>query len=241
MNNLQIKKTQDYSIFNSIKGNREIQKSHVKNLTEAFSKNKAKASTILSYNPILVNEQLEVIDGQHRLEAAKKLGIPVYYIISNGLNLKDTQNLNSNNKPWRPIDYAKAFSESGNPSYTIYLDFVEAFPRYNHDILRHVLSSGKSNGKDFKSGKFNVWLVKEAWDFLTMLGSFKEYTNAYKNRSFAMAFYRVYKLEDYNHKHMLKRMAKQGYTVPTHGNIPDFLRTLESIYNVGVEKKVRFF
>src|SRR5687767_13196050 len=135
-----IKITKDYSVFKRIKGNREVYPQHVKNLVESFKGN----PDILSYNPVLVNDRFEVIDGQHRIAAAKKLNIPVYYIVHKKLGLKDIQGLNSGTKPWGPMDYAKCYAELGKISYQIYVDIAEDYP-FGHDILRLVLSEGRCN------------------------------------------------------------------------------------------------
>src|SRR5690625_2430380 len=45
-------------------------------------------------SPIIVNENMVVIDGQHRLEASKKEGVPVEYIIKPGLDENDIVRMN---------------------------------------------------------------------------------------------------------------------------------------------------
>jgi ParB-like chromosome segregation protein Spo0J len=65
-------------IFKHIKGNRIPNLKHVRRLVDSIKKYGMKC------NPILVNEQMEVIDGQHRLLAAKETNSFVYYIIING-------------------------------------------------------------------------------------------------------------------------------------------------------------
>ena len=57
-------KTTDLSIFKSIDGNRVPNLQHIKRLAQSINVYGMKC------NPILVNEQMEVIDGQHRLAAA---------------------------------------------------------------------------------------------------------------------------------------------------------------------------
>ena len=99
---MKIQKTQDYTLFRRIKGNRNVSQPHVKRLLEAI-KNDPKTIT---YNPIVVNSKMEVIDGQHRLEAIKKVDLPVYYIIVDDLRLETVQKLNSGSKMWSPMDYA---------------------------------------------------------------------------------------------------------------------------------------
>lgn len=76
-------KTNDYSIFKSIMGNRTINLKNVNNIINNIKKNG------LLPTVIIVNEKMEVIDGQHRLQALKELNLPVYYQIKEGLSIND--------------------------------------------------------------------------------------------------------------------------------------------------------
>ena len=59
----------DYSQFKYLGGNRDI--THSKKLLESITQNGY-------FNvPILVNENMEIIDGQGRFEALKMLGLPI--------------------------------------------------------------------------------------------------------------------------------------------------------------------
>lgn len=71
----EIKKTMDYDIFKSVDFNREKNKRHVESIKQILQK-----ENLLHLHPILVNEKMEVVDGQHRLEAAKQLGLEVFFI-----------------------------------------------------------------------------------------------------------------------------------------------------------------
>jgi ParB-like chromosome segregation protein Spo0J len=78
----QVNQTNDYEMFKTLDGNRTVNKLHVSRLKESF-----KTAYLLS--PILINQQNQIIDGQHRFEAAKILGLPVNYIICNDYGLKE--------------------------------------------------------------------------------------------------------------------------------------------------------
>ena len=75
--------TSDLSIFKQIDGNRIPNLQHIKRLADSIRVYGMKC------NPILVNERMEVIDGQHRLMAAKEAESFVYYIIVNGYSLNE--------------------------------------------------------------------------------------------------------------------------------------------------------
>lgn len=71
----EIKMTTDYSIFKKVDLNREIDRGHVKKMKRELEK-----ENNLHLKPVICNKDMEVISGQHRLEAAKELGYPIFYI-----------------------------------------------------------------------------------------------------------------------------------------------------------------
>src|SRR5215469_12497290 len=73
-----ILKTSDLSIFKNVSFNRDKNKKHIQDVVKIIKK-----ENLLHLHPILVNNEMEVIDGQHRLEAAKDLGLEIFYIKSN--------------------------------------------------------------------------------------------------------------------------------------------------------------
>jgi hypothetical protein len=101
-----VENTKNYEIFKLLKGNAPINILHLNLLIEAIQK-----KNLLASRPILVNEKMEVIDGQHRLESAKRLNLPIYYITTNDLNITDISTLNSNQRNWKMEHYLELYSE----------------------------------------------------------------------------------------------------------------------------------
>ena len=69
----------NYTKFTLLDDNRDINDVHV----EALAKSMKKSGQLM---PIIVNENLEVLDGQHRLKACELLGLPVAYVVNIGGN-----------------------------------------------------------------------------------------------------------------------------------------------------------
>lgn len=115
----QVFKTYDLSIFKDIKGNRIPNLQHVKRISESIKVYGMKC------NPILVNEKMQIIDGQHRLLAAKEVQTYVYYIIINGYSLSEVHTLNLNQKNWTKRDYMNAYANMGVESYVKLKRFTE--------------------------------------------------------------------------------------------------------------------
>ena len=101
-----VKFTSNYSQFKKLGGNRDV--GSCKKLIKSIEK--------VGYipNPIIVNEKMEVADGQHRLQACEELGIPIAYIVIPGVTVETARNMNTGQKNWKNIDYIKSYAETGN-------------------------------------------------------------------------------------------------------------------------------
>ena len=70
-------RTNDYSLFSKLDGNRDVNKAHLHRLKKSI---KEESLCV----PIIVNEKYEIIDGQHRFSCWENLMLPVYYIVVEG-------------------------------------------------------------------------------------------------------------------------------------------------------------
>ena len=70
---------------------------------------------------IIVNENYEIIDGQHRFDVIKELGLPLNYVICGGYGLNEVHILNQNSKTWNVDDYLDGYCLLG---YTDYLKYA---------------------------------------------------------------------------------------------------------------------
>ena len=91
--------TTDLAQFKKLEYNRELTEGHVLKIMDVLSE------PDFDTHPISVTEDLEVIDGQHRLEAAKRLGIPVKYVIDKNFRPEKIITINTCQKGWKPLDY----------------------------------------------------------------------------------------------------------------------------------------
>ena len=66
MNNKNIHITKNYNDFKFVKGNRAINYTHVNNLVDSIKEKDLQM-------PIIVDEKMNIIDGQHRFEAYRLL------------------------------------------------------------------------------------------------------------------------------------------------------------------------
>ena len=106
--------TTEYSIFKYKPGNRKnINQTHIEKLKEKILKH-----GYLQSMPVIVNENYEIIDGQHRVEACKQLGIPVPYVIEKDIQEDLLIDLNVSQKKWTTTDFVAYYAkERHNKNY----------------------------------------------------------------------------------------------------------------------------
>src|SRR5690348_12851099 len=109
----QIQKTNDYQIFKKMDGNRNLDRFHLRKLSSSIQKDNQ-----LSVHPIIVNKDFYVIDGQHRLEVAKSLGLEIFYVQSDTVTDLHVIDGNVNQKSFEVSNYIDYFAiKEKNPVY----------------------------------------------------------------------------------------------------------------------------
>lgn len=159
-----IQKTRDYEIFKLRADNREgIIQSHVSRLKESIS-----ARNLLEFRPIIVNAELEVLDGQHRLLAAKGLGVDIYYQVEKELRPEDIISLNVA-KSWGIGDYLNYYIKNSYPEYLKLREFLQKHHLQLKVALRLTMGSTDKAMHDYRHGKYtfnNEYddVIQECWD-----------------------------------------------------------------------------
>lgn len=143
--------TKDYSIFKRLVGNRDIPESRISKIVESIQ-------TIgWVHNPIIVNENMEVIDGQGRLTALQRLKMPVEYVIAEGAGNKECIYMNMNMVNWKLPDFIKSYAEQGNENYQRLLSLMQRYAGGNLDIISTaVYRLSKSKHRDIKQGTLQL-------------------------------------------------------------------------------------
>lgn len=203
----EIRKTNDYSKFSIMKGNRAIDKSKVKKLVKSMEVKQLVC-------PIIVNENYEIIDGQHRFTASRELGLPVYYIVEEGYDIEDVKRANLIATTWNNASFMNLYLSKDLPEYK-YL--AEIMKKYNITIvtaikIKSVLHNEKQNAEmeKFKSGKLVISNKKMFEDFLNKLNLFNKYKEN-RNNNFIMAFLKLSTQPTYKHNIMAEQYISLLY------------------------------
>lgn len=237
---MKIYQTTDYSIFKTLKGNRVLIKK-VESLIDSI-----REINLLEQNPIIVNEKMEVIDGQHRLFVASTLQLPIFYTIKEGANLRTVQLINRNLNKWTQVNFLESFIANNNPNYKV----------LKHFYLNHGIGLNTSIGllagslvtrdmdkatQDFIDGEFKATHLKEADEFITQAEKLSMYLEAdfWKSLGFLRALKVVY--QEVDPDLLRQRVANSPLRLRRRGTIRDYLRDLEEVYNYRQSKSITRF
>ena len=191
---MKIYKTTDYDKFTLLFGNRNVEPSDVKGMIRSMNKVDLPIPIIVKRGK---NGNLVVIDGQHRLAAAKELGKPIFYIIiDSDIGLSEVRTVNQAQKGWELYQYLTSFiaeeimAKNTRGPYHIFQWFKNKYDlpyTVCFDLLSKKPMYTRSNTRAFKDGKFTVKNLTQAIREADFITSLKNYTNLYKVRKFVMA------------------------------------------------------
>lgn len=231
--------TKEYGRFTTLKGNRKINKNHVRQLKRLIQKN----GNLSDKFPIKVNGGGDVLDGQHRLQALKELDLPVTYEVVRDADISTVRAINLGNRNWDWRDMAESFSKLGNSEYTWFLQYVDDY-ELPFLVALSFCDNPASRGHDgrFNQGYLNIedkeLAVKRAEHYREV----KDLTSI-AGKDFAFALRLISLNGDYDPERMIKKLGERADTLPLKATRLDFARALEEIYNynMGETNRVRLF
>lgn len=157
---MNVYKTDNYRKFKKLLDNREVSPQRVGLISRSIQN--------VGYipSPIIVNEKLEVIDGQGRLAACEKLKLPVYYVVVNGIGIKECRSMNLHQSNWTVKDFIHSYASGGDENYINLRNLMKEFEKSLGANVLYSIAYGKvyhtagAVSEIVKSGKL-VFLQKE--------------------------------------------------------------------------------
>jgi hypothetical protein len=243
----QVYQTNDYHLFKTLQGNRVVNELHVMRLKKSFEN-----SYLLS--PILVNEQYQIIDGQHRFKAAKELGLPIRYIVEAGYGLEEIQTLNTNSKNWNKADYLNAYCDLGVEPYLQMRKFMKDFPEFQFNCAEIILEDNYNGAVDpirggekdkarlsvlgFQNGCLKIKNLKKSYENANKIMMLKGLYDGYNRTIFVRAMIQMFKHPNYNHAQFVNKVKINPGQLVNCINVPQTKLLIEEIYNYRSREKV---
>lgn len=240
--------TKDYSLFRELENNRDVTKARAEKLIASFSEKEI-------LNPIVVNEKMEIVDGQGRFEALKSLGRTIKFLVSPGATIEDCRRMNQYNTKWSTMTFATSFASSGNENYKRILECKKitnlSFPLMLRLVNQTDNMSVKENGKrkysqsKIASGELN-FTDADKNKVIQIFNFTNEIKNALQlshrlNEAFYIAVKVMVEFEGYDHARMLKKCKLYKHKFTQMANLENALKEFSSCYNQGQSTKTRLY
>lgn len=246
-------KETDYSKFKLLNTNRRTTSGHVAKL-----KTSIREKDMTQDFPVIIDNDFFVIDGQHRLEALKLLGLPVYYRFAVSASAKDIKLLNSTAKSWNLEDHLNSYIQDGNLNYVKLKKFMDwsGIKSVNaglkiisksgvmrKDVTALNFNHSDKSRKSFIDGEFKYpESDSQQRNFILMLKKLSEFT-FHKDpfqRSFYVAIEKIAEDDSIDFDRLTSKLTQ--YPLGVYNDANSLIDQLEKAYNynVGQEKK-KFF
>jgi hypothetical protein len=224
----QVHTTTDYFMFKAIAGNRNVNSLHLSRLRESMQKN-------YLFTIILVNQDYEIIDGHHRFEIIKELGLPMNYIVIKNYGLNEVHILNSNLKKWCSEDYMEGYCNLGMPDYITYKNFKNKYGVGHHECMALLGGINSRPGidaiKNFHNGLFKVKNLQDAERKVDLIFSLKAFYKGYKRTLFIWAMLKLMTNENFEFVEFVSKLKLQPLALTDCKDVDQYIAQIEEIYN----------
>lgn len=231
-----VQTTSDYGMFGKFSGNRPTNESHIRKIAASMSA----FGWIEAYPMHVVNlgGKLSIVDGQHRFEAAQRLGIPVRFVVTECHNV-DVAKINGTQFKWSPDDYVRKFVSEGNKHYVALAEFMAqtGFPLSTAAGLLGAQTyggGGCAGGNAMPHLKDGTFVVKTLQVAQIVAGICAEVGAVYPHATdgrLAMSLARCCYIERFEPLRMRKRMVAHHSLLRKCATQEEQIALLEEVYN----------
>ena len=244
-------KTSNYDLFTFLQGNRDLNKAHLMRLKNSFKKKQ-----LISL--IICNEKMQVIDGKHRLEVARELGLPVYFIIIPGYGLSEMQVFNSNMMNWTKYDFLNSWCHAGHSEYLAFRNFMRRFPQFGfaacETLLTQYLTTNRNTSspevrsetnkkgtytiKYFEEGELQIPNYEYSVQCAEKILMISPYYDGFSRKLFVSAILGVFQIENYSHDQFMARLKANPTWLKHCATVGQYRLMIEDLYNFRSREKV---
>ena len=239
----QVNSTKNYTIFKTLSGNRPLSKSHLKKLRKSIEDNNH-----LNLHPIIVNQNFEVIDGQHRLQCAKDLEIEIFYIKSDTVSDQHLIDCNVNQKSFECDNYIDYFAiKEKKEEYIKLKNMLRQTTLKPKALLTLILGTVSQNILDFlKTGKFKFPSSENAEKIIEFFLNFFSYAkdkrlkpiSMFTNHNFTRAFRWLVETTGFEQDIFYKKLDLRWFDLKPQRTAEDWYALLINIYNFKNQNKI---
>ena len=228
--------TYDYDLFVIPAHQRDKNEKNVKGIMESIKEHEVISA--ISVRPSIEHPgKYETYDGQHVIEACRRLGVSVVYNVFNYVSNKAMISLNGKSRSWKMGDYLKWGVTDGIDDY-YFLD--EFYRREKIPMTASIMMYGGTYAnKSFKELNWKALTVQRGNNILRYIKDFEKTYNI-KHARFARFIWGFGKVVDsgkYDHDRMMKQLSKCSQLLTKQANPYGYIRNIQEVYNFGLSKK----
>lgn len=235
-----IRKTKNYDMFKFRNDNRlKVDNWHVNGLVDSIRR-----QNMLEFRPILVNGDMEIIDGQNRLRAAKILGVDIYYQIKQDLEAKDIIILNAHQKNWVMGDYHNFYVKNGYKEYQKLQEFMVKNNVQLKVALMLTFGQTKEKYRDFREGKYIFKMENSnetlgyVWQTVDYIKKHNGFANFTLSSRFWIALLALFNHDDFLAEKWFHNLTRHVEKITPKANIKSYKKLFQDVYNWQNRKKV---
>jgi hypothetical protein len=230
-----INKTRDYTIFKKHPNNRGVHTGSVNKLKFSIT-----TSNLLHLRPILCNVDMQVLDGQHRLEAARQLGVDIFYEIDPNTKTTDIVLLNDNQKKWTITDY---FEYYRTRNFEEYVKTKRIMKDLGVDFLLLLAINKSQQGHEYEKIKAGLFKLRTDVEEIKKLQNFYNEvceiitkrlpirTGFVKNQSFMCALFGFIANRYVNKETFLEKLSQKIEWISSRSSISGYEELFKNIYS----------
>lgn len=225
-----LRATKDYGVFELHEFNRDVEQ--ITRLEESM-----KLYGWIDAYPMYVvrngDKKLKVKDGHHRLEVAKKLGIPAKFVVcQDSISIHELQ---KTTRPWSPSDYLTSYVRYGLPEYIAVKEYVDetGIPLGLAISLLAGESAGSANRMlSFKDGKYKLGNQLHADQVKAIVLHMKKCGIDFSTNSFFIqALSKALWVEGFSVSRFKDKISAHSAYFERQPNVQAYLDAIEAIYN----------
>lgn len=228
-----IMETTNYGLLKTIKSNRAVNDQHVKKIMDSVQQ-----KNLLRIRPALVNEDMVLIDGQHRHEACRRMKIPIPFQVSKGLTKDDIRFLNSAQKNWSFMDFINYYAVEGRSGFQEFLELHKEYPRIQPSCLIRIVTTDHTRNQEVRNGTIYIGQIKQArmiCKYIYRLNDFwkrKAEFNFVFSGAFVLALQKCVRTAGFDFDRLYSQISKYPDSFRKYTSRNEYLKSLDMLYNL---------
>lgn len=224
--------TTEYDMFQKLDGNRQVQKTRENKIRRSIRQVGQMPV------PLLVNEKMQIIDGQARHSVYKELGLPIYYIIVKGLGIRECVAMNISGTNWTMTDYLKSHAAMGNESYVRLLRLVNEYPEIKlTNIICAATGLMSVPSPRIQDGSLEVTqesmdYARELLDYVLMFMPYIKEAHVSNEVTMVNALIFAYQCEQVDRQRLYESISRNYRKLSGFSRIDECLECISEIYNL---------